>query len=160
MDDPTEYVKYVFPADEECESEADALWAAAEHMAIMGTVIAQAGLHFGQAIMALPRTKDVAAADIVQNHLRMLTAGAAQDDPIPVTACCYLARVIGGPEVVVQQPDIETVLETLDKWSSVPRSYVELHELYGKCVALTSADVEEMGKMLRAVRDRLAAFGS
>lgn len=154
-----EYVEYVFPASAECGSERDSLIAAAEHMSIMGTVIAQAGLQFAQAMWTVPsRVSDVAPVDIIQNHLRMLTAGAADDSPIPVTVCCYLARVIHGPEIVERQADIDAVLKVIDDWSSATHTYDELRDLYGKCIALTSGDVEEMGKMLRAVRDRLAAM--
>lgn len=148
-------MSYVFPADPDA-SESEALMAAAEHMSIMGTVIAQAGLQLGQAMMSVPKMNDVVPVDVIQNNIRMLTAGAAEDLPVPVTVCCYLARVIQGPGVIVRQPDIEKVLEAIEEWSSAPRTYDDLRGLYARGVGLTSDDVTQMGKMLRAVRDRLA----
>jgi hypothetical protein len=123
----------------------------------MGTMIAQAGLMFGHAMMAVPKSENIEAANDIIERLLQFTTGAREDSPIPVTVCCYLARVIKGEDVIRDQPDMEDVLFTLESWAHEGRSWNDLRALYGKAMALTTVDVNQLTGMLRAIRKRLAA---
>lgn len=151
-----EYIQMVMPELAGTEERA-ALSQVADHVALMGTMIAQTGLVLGQAMLACPTTEKIEDDSAILALLRSMTAGADDDDPLPVTIACYLSRAIKGDSVVEDRPDVEAVLGYIEEWAR-SRSYLNVRGLLSKCVAQTALDVDEMGKVLSAVRGRLAAL--
>ena len=158
VDDTDEYIKYVVPMTHEPANEQDALQQTVEHMSLMGTMIAQAGLVMSHAMMSCLSDPEVQEPEAIVDHLRSITHGAADDAPVPVTICCYLARAIRGDTVLDQPAEIELVLQVIEDWAHEDMSFTDLRALYSKGIALTSHDVGQLTDMLQAVRTRLATY--
>ena len=158
VDDTDTYIKYIVPMDHEPADEQDVLQQTIDHMSMMGVMVAQTGLVLGQAMMNCLGDVEVQDGETIINHLRTLTHGAADDAPVPVTICCYLARAIKGDKVLHESAEIETVLGIIEEWAHEDRSFADLRGLYSKGIALTSRDVNQLTEMLQAVRKRIASY--
>lgn len=148
-------LSFQFQAPRPPENRADALAMAADHFATFGSVIAQAGLALGDALRSVPREEGDDVADAIINHMRGLTAGAAAEAPVPVTALAYIARVIHSDDLFTTQPSVENLIGIIEEWAAAGRTMTDLRSLYAEALRLTTHDVNHVATMLEKVKEEL-----
>lgn len=142
-----------FPAPHMPADRAEGLAMTAQYMTTFGMVITQAALVVQQAYLACPVSGACRADDLI-NHMRSFTHGAEADEPAPLTALAYLARVVTGDDVLQKHPHMDTVIEELESWANGldEPNFSALRELYASASELTSQDLSKIGDILTAVK--------
>ena len=142
-----------FPAPHMPVDRAEGLAMTAQYMTTFGMVITQAALVIQQAYLACPVSAPASADDLI-NHMRSFTHGAEADEPAPLTALAYLARVVTGDDVLQKHPHMDTVIEELEGWANGLENpnFSALREMYASASELASQDVNKIADVLTAVK--------
>lgn len=135
------------------EAQAPELQALIEQVSQTGTIVASAGLMLTSALLNCPMTEGAEGYAALNDHTRVLTHGAGEDNLNAVAAIAYVARAIGGHDVLETHPEVPQLLGVIEEWQRGGRSYRDLRYVYARAVEYVSADVKQLTEILKALRE-------
>lgn len=131
----------------------DGLRLTAQYMTSFGNVLLRVGMAINDAMLACPADGEAAPAELI-NHMRSFTSGAERDDPVPLTALAYLARVVTGDDVLQKRPELSVILGELEGWAEglAQPDWRDLRDMYATASRLSSEDIGRVGQIMDAIK--------
>lgn len=138
-----------------------ALMGAAQQIGTVATVLTQAGILMGNALLACPY--DGGTQDELRDFLRQWVAFTPEDqsDPTRPIATAYIARAIAGESVLETKPGPEEVIAIIERWIAgapalgLTRSFKDMRDILGTAIGLTGRDIDGFTNALKRVQKQV-----